>query len=404
MQRIKLDFKLTLEDILPKIRGYFPNVILDQIAAWESSNALESMVIDGEKRYFNRAVENLMRIDKRCRAVKLALDGDERADRNEFIKCDIRRLLKSRRDNTLFEEPHNFEFLFTLSLDESCNIEKGEMLRLWLPAPRVDRATQFNVELIDSSSPCQLHLERAHASAYFEEQYDGESLNVAVKYSFSTYAQYCKEGESNGTENDSDTAKYLEQVAPHTLFSENIKRVANEIIGDERRPYYMGRLLFEAMRERYPWASAREYSTIENIPEYVIEHGHGDCGQIALLFITLCRYVAIPARLVSGFMLHTGYDNLHDWCEIFIEGMGWIPVDPSFGVQKWGENDEERYFYYGGMDGYRLVVNSDWGGEFEPKKSFIRSETVDFQRGEIESKKENIYFDRFKYRFNIKTT
>ena len=54
------------------------------------------------------------------------------------------------------------------------------------------------------------------------------------------------------------------------------------------------------------------------------------------------------------------------------------------------------------MDAYRLIVNSDWGAELEPKKKFERSEPVDFQRGECETETENLYFDKWKYKFTVK--
>ena len=100
-------------------------------------------------------------------------------------------------------------------------------------------------------------------------------------------------------------------------------------------------------------------------------------------------------------MLHPNYENLHDWAEIYIEGMGWIPVDPSFGVQEWGTTEEEKYFYFGGIDAFRMIVNSDWGGELYPKKIYSRSENVDFQRGECETETNNLYFNKWKYSFDV---
>ena len=69
-----------------------------------------------------------------------------------------------------------------------------------------------------------------------------------------------------------------------------------------------------------------------NIPMYVLESGHGDCGMVTLLFMTLCRYKGIPTRWQSGFMMHPSGWNLHDWAEVYFEGPGWVPVDESFGI------------------------------------------------------------------------
>jgi hypothetical protein len=159
--------------------------------------------------------------------------------------------------------------------------------------------------------------------------------------------------------------------------------------------------LFVWLRTNYPWASAREYSTIDHISDYVIANKHGDCGQLSLLFITLCRYNGIPARWQSGFMLYPNGKNLHDWAEIYFEGIGWIPVDSSFGLQAWGKNDDERLFFFGGQDAYHLTINNDFGRPLSPEKMHLRSETVDFQRGEVEWRGGNLYFDQWDYAFTV---
>ena len=56
------------------------------------------------------------------------------------------------------------------------------------------------------------------------------------------------------------------------------------------------------------YSFVRNYYTIPNIPEYAASGGKGDCGVQALLFITLCRCVGIPAPLASRFICNsTGY-------------------------------------------------------------------------------------------------
>jgi transglutaminase-like putative cysteine protease len=148
------------------------------------------------------------------------------------------------------------------------------------------------------------------------------------------------------------------------------------------------------------WAGAREYSTIENISNYCVEKGYGDCGIKSLLFITLCRYNGIPAKWQSGWMLHPGSINLHDWTEIYLEGYGWVPVDPDYGLQNL-ENIEEKYFFFGGTDAHHLIINDDYSSPLFPAKIFPRSETVDFQRGELEWRGGNLYFDKWDYNMKV---
>lgn len=406
-RRTAIDFNKKLSDILPYIQKYYPEVDSTQIAEWEESKALEYRIIDGEKWYFRRAADNLFRIDPEARALKTSLEGKEKAGRDTVVMNHIRAVLAERdsfKKRNLYTR-HKWEFDYKLFFLPTAGLEDGELIKVWLPLPQTEQKRQADVKVAHANRDVKMN-EGTHSTAYIEGRYSTKDTTLfAIKYHFTTYAEYnalpkCfkhKKADANNPE----LKQHLQERAPHCLFTDKIKSLADSVVGNEKRPYYQARKLFAAIRELYPWAGACEYSTISNIPEYVIENRHGDCGQVTLLYIAMCRYLGIPARWQSGFMLHPGYDNLHDWCEIYIEGMGWIPVDPSFGVQSWGETEEERYFYFGGIDAYRLIVNSDWGAELTPQKQYERSEPVDFQRGECETDKENLYFDRWRYKFTV---
>ena len=73
--RLLVDFNKSREEVKAYIRRYIPDVTDAQLDAWERSRALESMTIDGRKRYFHNAAPNLFRIDKACRRIKEAKDG-----------------------------------------------------------------------------------------------------------------------------------------------------------------------------------------------------------------------------------------------------------------------------------------------------------------------------------------
>ena len=50
-----------------------------------------------------------------------------------------------------------------------------------------------------------------------------------------------------------------------------------------------------------------------------------------------------------------------------------------------------RDFYFGGLDQYRMIANSDHSQALTPPKNTMRSDDVDFQRGELEYGDQNIY-------------
>jgi len=58
----------------------------------------------------------------------------------------------------------------------------------------------------------------------------------------------------------------------------------------------------------------------------------GNCTDFHSLFMSLARAKGIPARFVIGFPM-TAKDHVvsgyHCWAEFYMEGKGWVPVDPS---------------------------------------------------------------------------
>ena len=57
--------------------------------------------------------------------------------------------------------------------------------------------------------------------------------------------------------------------------------------------------------------------------------------------------------------------------------------------------------FMGGIDSWRMIVNTDYGMPLVPEKKYPRSETVDFQRGEVEWEGGNLYFPQWSYHMDI---
>ena len=55
----------------------------------------------------------------------------------------------------------------------------------------------------------------------------------------------------------------------------------------------------------------------------------GNCGSFACLFVSSCRSLGIPARVIMGGLAIEGEAGYHAWAEAFIAPWGWISVDGS---------------------------------------------------------------------------
>lgn len=407
MDRIKQDFCMSESQVKDYIRKYIPDVTDEQMRQWEESNALECMEIDGEKRYFRNAGPNLFRIDSAAYCVKVAkegvvLSGSEKVNKDHLPQV-IDAVKQSGNDTVM---PKRMRITYTLKVQPNA-VPDGAKVRCWLPYPRIDQHRQQQVKLLRTSeAKYTLSLTSCeHSTLYMEKRaVRNESTVFSESFEYTSYAEWHNLKPEDILPYDTTTAlykKYTAERETHIRFSPRIKELAAKLTEGETNPLLKARRIFTWINQYFPWASAREYSTIENIPEYVLDNRHGDCGQVSLLFITLCRCSGIPAHFQSGFMMHPGAWNLHDWAEIYFQCIGWVPVDQSFGIPTFTQDADERFFFLGGIDSWRMIVNSDYSMPLVPEKKFPRSETVDFQRGEVEWEGGNLYFNKWIYNMDI---
>jgi|SRR5690554_667185 len=406
LERIKLDFSKTADDILEYVRKYYPDADENDLKKWEEDGSLEYKIIDGKKFYFNRAHTNLFRVNKEAKKQKEKVDGIYVSPREKYLSEFIPQAVnefKETGSNLVKKVVHKIRYTVTL---EPNAVPDGEIVRCWLPYPREGHNRQKDIKLISINDDKYIIAdnENLQRTIYLEKTTKkDEPTKFEMVLEVTNYAEIFNLDKNKilPYNKESELYKiYTSERKPHIAFTDKIKSLSEKIVGEEKEPYEIAKKIFEWISVNIPWAGAREYSTIESLSGYCIEKGYGDCGIKSLLFITLCRYNGIPAKWQSGFMLHPGSVNLHDWTEIYFEGYGWVPVDPDYGLQNL-ENEDEKYFFFGNIDAHHLIVNDDYSMPLFPTKIFPRSETVDFQRGELEWRGGNLYFDKWDYDIEV---
>ncbi|QDH69856.1 transglutaminase-like domain-containing protein [Marilutibacter alkalisoli] len=404
MRRIRLDFPLDGDQLRAQLRKRIPDLGAGECTAWEASGALEHMVIDGERRYFARAVPNLFRVNAEAAARRADPGPVRRYGPMEQLAphhAEVRDAALA--SDSVSVAPRRIRARQSLTVDADA-VPAGEVLKAWIPYPRAIPGQQEDIRLLATVPAGHvLAPESALQRTVYMEQpaVAGEPTVFSVEYELTVHAQYhdIDPARVAATPDQPGLAEFLAERPPHIVFSDDIRRFSQQVVGDETDPWRIARRLFAAV-DRIPWGSAREYSTISNISEHALKAAHADCGQQTLLLMTLLRLNGIPARWQSGMVYSDDdYDNLHDWGWLYLAPYGWVPMDVNTGLL---DSDDEslRWFYLGGLDAYRIAFNDDYSREFFPPKQHFRSETVDSQRGEVEWQGGNLYFDQWDYAFS----
>ena len=400
MRRIEMEFTLPPEGLLPSIQRYIPDATQEDVSRWDSQGLLEYKIINGERRYFRKAAYNLLHISDE--AVARAKDRKRFTD-----KAPLYQLHTHHQDVLSAATPprQRIEVSYSLTVDSDA-VPEGETLRAWLPFPKPIDGRQENIALL-SAAPAEYTLApeaQPQRTVYMEKTAEiGKPTEFRVTYAFDSVSSHTAIDSDKVTpvSPNKELVPYLSERAPHVLFTPKLRALSEQIVGDERNPYRIAQKLF-AHVDQIPWAGAREYSTIRNISEYAAEAGHADCGQQTLLLMTLMRMNGIPARWQSGWEFSPeDFDTMHDWGEFYLAPYGWMPMDVPHGLLD-SDRDAERWFYLGGLDSFRLIFNSDYSRDFSPAKQHFRSETVDSQRGEVEWRGGNLYFDQWDYNMEWK--
>lgn len=404
-RRIIIDFPLSEEETMKQIEKRIPGFTDEQRLYYQQKEWLEWRLINGEKRYFNRAVSNMFLLKNFY---------EQKEIRNRAIAGDQRMIFRSLHTKQIFNKsngkntpvvPVKMKITYTITVEPDA-VPDGETIRCWMPWPKENNPRQKFTELISTSIPeYQISPDSAiHRSVYMEmKPKKGTSTLFQVVYLYESSGQYFNPAEIIAMPYNTNSTLYREytkQQLPQINFSEHIRNLADSLTLPGDSPVAIVQKIYSWFKENIPWTGALEYSIMPDIPEYVYKNRRGDCGMQTFLFISMLRYKGIPVKWQSGWMVPPGAENLHDWCEVYFEGTGWVPVDVSYDLQE-SDIPQVREFYISGIDSYRLIVNEGISGPLYPAKNFLRSEPYDFQRGEVEWSGGNLYFDKWDYNMKI---
>lgn len=242
----------------------------------------------------------------------------------------------------LAETPNTF--FLQVPLPQKTETQRTVTISSTQPEPFVSSyqgASIFRFHNVESGNKIQIRQEYSVSRSRVETNVNIASLKRTEQNNPLLYAAY--------TESDD----FL--PADNTV----IKKICRQIIGSETNPYQKARRIYTFLTSEI---KARESSVADAGRSILtaLEEKNGSAYDLALLFCTLARAAGVPAVPAAGLLVDQEQKAmLHWWAEFYINGFGWIPVDPALASSvpfDTGVADKGRW-YFGNLDAYHIAFS-----------------------------------------------
>ena len=392
MLRLPRNYPYTFEAAMACIRKDIPDFTEEEFHALEDMNKIGWIFINGERRYFKRFHQTLLKVnaDYAARANIKDTGTSQGEDKPTEAVSMLDRSMNIMRERGSFGV--HLRIRASIRINDDAFVP-GKVVKVHLPIP-AKCIQQSNIKLIAfSHEPKHICPEDAPIrTVYFEEKLN-ENVEFFVEYEYDNIAPYCdtyKLIPDAEQPSDFDT----QEQSPHIVFTPYIKELVKELSAGCANNLEKARNFYDFVTTRVTYSFMPEYFCLESIAEGCARNLKGDCGVQALLFITLCRISGIPARWQSGMSTSLTEAGSHDWAQFYAPGWGWLFADCSFGGGALANGNRERWnYYFGNLDPFRMVANSRFQARMEPEKKFPRNDPYDNQSGECENERKRFSND-----------
>ncbi|MDD4851359.1 MAG: transglutaminase-like domain-containing protein [Gemmiger sp.] len=382
LARLDEDFTLSTADTLALLRADIPDFTEEEFDALLAAGRLDWRWLDGERRYIDTAVDSLrLYPDMAARGLRQPNPDDGLRDK---VIAAMARSGRLGADITL-----------CASIAPMGATSPDTPATAWLPIP-ADCGQQRDIQILDATPGGKIAPGDAPQRTIFWQGRAGDApFTVTYRYHIEAplvplYSALQTPAPAHPA--GLDFTAELAQEAPHILFTPYLRALAEEITAGCTGGLYMARAIYDYVTTHIRYRYQPAYACLPAIAENCAKSGWGDCGVMALLFITLCRIVGIPARWQSGLYVTPREAGCHDWAQFYLPGYGWLWADCSFGAGAYRMgNEARRRHYFGNLDPLRMVANRRFYAPLSPPDTAWRNDPYDNQTGELALDGQGLY-------------
>lgn len=392
IKRLPENYIYTKPQALARIRERIPDFTEEEFDQMDLDNRLDWIYIQGVPHYFDRFYETLVKTDPafaiRAGERNVLSDGGSTSG---AVEDPLDRTARIMKETGSFS--NRICVQATVRLKDEL-FKPGTFVRAHLPIPSAcDQQSDIRIERMDPPTAHIAPEDAPQRTICWEETLE-ENRTFTVEYSYVHTAKY--HDVSTIVPSKEQPSFDTHEQAPHIIFTPYIRELVASITDGLDSPLEKAKAIYDFLTLNVKYSFMRAYFCLENIAESSARNLKGDCGVMALLFITMCRCAGIPARWESGLYARPDFCGAHDWAKFYIAPYGWLYADISFGTGAVREhNESRRQFYFGNLDAFRMVANNEFQAGFTVPKHHWRCDPYDNQMGEMELEDRGLRYFEF---------
>ena len=368
MRRLPESYPHTRAAALAMLRRELPDFSDAEFDALVAEDRIDWRWIEGEPYYQERFLETL-RIypDMNARGLRL----DPVSDFRDQV------LSRLQSQGTL-----QAEITLQASIAPAEPADPDAPAEAWLPIP-AECPEQSHIQILDATPGGTLAPGDAPQRTIHWKAAAGTSFQVTYRYRIRATC-HDLDALTGPVPEAEPWVGFLQEEAPHITFTPWLRDLCARVTAGCRDPLQRARAIYDYVTRHTRYRYQPAYACLDPIADRCAKNGWGDCGVMALLFITLCRIAGIPARWQSGLYVTPERAGCHDWAQFYLAPLGWLWADCSFGASAHRRGDEAaRRHYFGNLDPLRMVANRAFYAQLTPPDPFWRDDPYDNQTGEL---------------------
>jgi transglutaminase-like putative cysteine protease len=235
-------------------------------------------------------------------------------------------------------------------------------LYLWTPLPS-DSSSQRLERILERQPEPIVPDYRGTALFRLADLVTGKDRDVKQSFLVQVFAVEAKVDPDQAQARPQDPPAFMaacsgpDQLVPSAAPA--VQDLAAKILrGEGRGSWRAARLVWDWLCKNLAWTGRHEH---ERVLDALVDKS-ADSYSYAILSCALLRAAGLASIPVAGYLVDSNRRALrHYWVEVFVYGMGWVPLDPILGsgaspgglAAPW----EDRSRYFGGLDARHIAFS-----------------------------------------------